>query len=288
MLPWHSSTVRSISRKEHIAPCVRRPAGQWAWVCLLLIVFSGCDKLFDITPYDAAPPKDLRLLNAAAAGRITEGLGGADGPITIGLLSDPHYHYADMADIVSHMRADASIDLVVVPGDLTDQGLVGEYEWFARGMQALDVPWIAVIGNHDHLGNGSTVYEAMFGPRNFVIDLARHRFIFFDDTAWESEQPPDIAWLEQALAGVGERIPVVFTHIPPFSDQLTGPLEEQMRELFADAMVPVVVHGHQNRFAFNEFYWDEVKYLCAPWPEDRSYAKLTLDGRQVQVEHVKL
>lgn len=255
---------------------------------MLALSLVGCDKLFDITPYDTKPPADLRGLNNAASQRIIADHGRLEGPITIGLLSDPHYHYSDMADIVSHMRADASIDMVVVPGDLTDQGLLGEFEWFARGMQALTVPWIAVIGNHDHLGNGSTIYEAMFGPRNFVLDLAQHRFIFFDDTAWESDQPPDLAWLEQALAGAQDRVPVVFTHIPPFSDQLTGPLEEQMRALFADANVPVVVHGHLHRYAFNEFYWDEVNYLCVPWPEDRSYAKLTLNGSQVQVEHIKL
>ena len=252
------------------------------------LLLTGCGEVFDMTPYDVRPPAGLRGLTSEHLARIASAGVGAVGPVTIGFISDPHYHYGDLADVVSHMRADPSIDLVVVPGDLTDQGLLGEFEWFARTMGGLTVPWLAVIGNHDHLGNGRLVYEAMFGPRNFTMDLPGHRFIFFDDTVWESDMPPDLAWLDKALADAGERIPIVVAHIPPFTDQLEGVYEEPLRQRLADAGVPLFIHGHLHRYGQSEPYRDGVRYLGIPWPEDRSYVKLVVDGTELAVERVRL
>ncbi len=248
----------------------------------------GCGKLFDLTPYDASPPDDLRDLTATHMARIRSDLEGHQGPFTFALTSDPHYHYGDLTDIVAHMRNDASIRFVVVPGDLSDQGLIEEFTGFARVMEELSVPWLATIGNHDHLGNGPGIYETMFGPRDFVMDLPVHRFIFFDDTVWESDTPPDLAWLSNALAGAGDRVPIVIAHIPPYSDQLQGSLEYAMRDLMAGDTVPLFIHGHQHAFNDHEPYLDGVRYLCVPWPKKRAYVKVTLDGGEITIDQVML
>lgn len=254
----------------------------------VVLLLSGCDKVFDLTPYDAIPAEEFRALNAANTAQIIAALAGNDGPVTIGLTSDPHYHYSDLSDIVAHMKGDPTIDFVVVPGDLTDQALLGEFEAFAHIMQGLDVPWLALIGNHDHLGNGRIIYERMFGPRNVVMDVQGYRFILFDDTVWESNMPPDIQWLEQMLDGTGERVPIVISHIPPFTDQLAGVYEEAIQQRLADSGVPLFIHGHLHRFNDHEPYGDGVRYHCVPWPEDRSYSKITLDGGNTTIEHIRL
>ncbi len=253
-----------------------------------LALLSGCGKWFDVSPYDAEPPDDLLDLTATNTVRIQDELSGHQGTLTFALTSDPHYHYGDLNDIVEHMRADASIRFVVVPGDLTDQGLIGEFVWFARTMQELTVPWIALIGNHDHLGNGRSIYESMFGPRNVVMDVAGYRFILFDDTVWESDMPPDMVWLQAALNGAGERIPIVITHIPPFTDQMVGVHEEPFRTMVAVAEVPLVLHGHLHRFKDFTPYQDGVRYVCVPWPKERAYVKVILDGGEFQIEVVEL
>ncbi len=261
---------------------------RWSSVAFLLLLGTGCNKVFDLSPYDALPAEDLRGLNAQHSGEIRAALAGNTGPLTFALTSDPHYHYSDLSDIVAHINADPSVAFTVVPGDLTDQGLLGEFEAFARVAEGLDRPWLALIGNHDHLGNGRSIFETMFGPRNQVLDVAGYRFILFDDTVWESGMPPDLDRLEQALESKGSHVPVVITHIPPFTDQLVGVLEQQLTALLVDAEVPLFIHGHLHRFNDHEPYSDGVRYLCVPWPEDRSYAKVTLDGTSVSIQHVVL
>lgn len=255
---------------------------------LALLLLPGCDKLFDLTPYDARPDEELRGLNAMHMAEISAALAGSSDAISIAFTSDPHYHYADLSDIVAHINADPSVDFTVVPGDLTDQGLLGEFEAFARIMQELDRPWLALIGNHDHLSNGRIIYETMFGPRNTYMDVAGFRFIFFDDTVWESDMAPDLAWLEQVLDGAGSLVPLVITHIPPFTDQLVGVYEQQFSRIVEEAEVPLLIYGHLHRFNDHEPYGDGVRYHCVPWPEDRSYSKVTLDGGNITIEHIRL
>lgn len=253
-----------------------------------LMLIAGCGKVFDITPYDADPEEELRGLNDEHAAAIQAALDGGVGPITFALTSDPHYHYADLSDIVAHINGDPSIAFTVVPGDLTDQGLLGEFEAFARIMQGLSKPFLAVIGNHDHVGNGRTIYETMFGPRNSWLDVAGYRFVLYDDTVWESGMPPDLPWLETVLNDAGSRIPIVITHIPPFTDQLVGVYEQPFRQLLADAGVPLLIYGHLHNFNDHEPYGDGVRYHCVPWPKVRSYSKVTLQGQEVTIEHIRL
>jgi 3',5'-cyclic AMP phosphodiesterase CpdA len=232
------------------------------------------------------PPADLQGSAERNLERIHAELAQGEGPLTIAFTSDPHHHYGDLKDLVTHMRADASIGFVVVPGDLADQGLLGEFVAFARIMNELPMPWLATIGNHDHLGNGRIIYESLFGPRNFTLDLRGYRFIFFDDTVWESDAPPDMVWLQAALDGRGARTPIVIAHIPPFTDQLQGAMGAELHAMVLAAGVPLFVHGHQHVFRDADHYGDGVRYLGIPWPQRGSYVKLRLEGETFHIEQV--
>ena len=207
--------------------------------------------------------------------------------MTIAFTSDPHFYYGDLADVVSHMNNDPEIDAVIIPGDVADQGLLTEFIWYNDVISKLDRPYITLIGNHDHLSNGRQIYERMFGPRNFTVDVHDHRFIFFDDTVWESDEVPDLAWLAQALAFAGERIPVLITHIPTYTDQLEDEFGGEMHAMLVQHGAPLVVHGHIHSFSDNHPWQDEVRYVCVPWPRHRQYVKITF-GQEMEVELVRL
>ncbi len=261
---------------------------KYGFLLIFVIALASCTEVFNISPYDTLPengPQDLTNRNIS---RWQERSGGTNGPMTIAFVSDPHFYYSDLADVVSHINSDPTVDLVIVPGDLTDQALVREFEWFHDRMVDLTMPWIAVIGNHDHQSNGRLIYEQMFGQRNFLVDINGYRFIFFDNTVWESEIPPDMPWLSSALAGAGELVPIVIMHIPPQNDQLADGQGAQMRELFAVHEVPHVIHGHLHAFAEYTLPGSDTQYLCVPWPRAREYARVTFDAGEVLVERISI
>ncbi|HWG89728.1 MAG TPA: metallophosphoesterase [Candidatus Thermoplasmatota archaeon] len=47
-------------------------------------------------------------------------------------------------------EAAAEADILVLPGDLTDHGRVAEMEALLHGLNRIDIPVVAVFGNHDH------------------------------------------------------------------------------------------------------------------------------------------
>lgn len=41
------------------------------------------------------------------------------------------------------------VDLIVVSGDISDDGNINAYKYFLRGMESLHIPYIVILGNHD-------------------------------------------------------------------------------------------------------------------------------------------
>ena len=45
------------------------------------------------------------------------------------------------------------IDMAIVTGDLTDSGIIEEYETFNKIIELLEMPWFLIPGNHDNIRN---------------------------------------------------------------------------------------------------------------------------------------
>jgi Icc protein len=261
-----------------------------AWPHLLALAvalsLSGCEDLFEVTPYDVEVPEELVNIGADHEARVQGIMEQHEGPITIGFISDPHYHYDRLHEEVMRMDADPEIRFVLVAGDITEQGLDQEFAWFATTMNSSAKPWITAIGNHDHLSNGRRIYERMFGSRNRVVDAGDHRLVIFDDVVYESDAPPDTSWLAAAVAGAGGRQVTVLTHIPDWTDALEGPMGQGIHAILARNGVRLVLHGHIHGFIDHHPYDDSVRYVCAPWPRDGGHVKVTLDGTEATVLNV--
>ncbi len=247
----------------------------------LALLLSGCNDLFEVSPYDVEVPADLIDTGSANDARVITLVDQHQGPLTIGFISDPHFYYDRLRAEVARMEADPEIRFIVVTGDLTDQGLDREFEWFVRGMEETGKPWLTTIGNHDHLSNGRQVYERMLGARNRYLDAGPYRFVIFDDVVYESDVPVDTTWLSTVVSGAVDRQVIVLTHIPTWTDQLEGPLGQGIHAILARNNVKLVLHGHLHYFLDHRPYGDDVRYVMAPWPRDGGHVKVTLDGTMV-------
>lgn len=115
------------------------------------------------------------------------------------------------------------VDCVIVTGDLTDHGTAQEYDRFAAIMGGLDLPWLAVPGNHDRrapmrrLAAGQPWMPAT-GPIQWHRDFGPFSVIGLD-TLLEGAHygdlaPEGLALLDRTLTQIGNQPVVIATHHP--------------------------------------------------------------------------
>jgi 3',5'-cyclic AMP phosphodiesterase CpdA len=153
-------------------------------------------------------------------------------------LSDPHLRaqgqlYQGLIDsnaqfdlAIRHLNAlDPAPDLVLVTGDLVDEGSAAEYVTVRRALAAIRQPILVIPGNHDE----REAFRACFadhrhlpatGPLHFAVgDKGPVRVLGLDVTVpgRHHGELTDAAgdWLEAALAEEPERPTLLMMHQPP-------------------------------------------------------------------------
>jgi Icc protein len=166
--------------------------------------------------------------------------GGESAPFRIALLSDPHTTrgvkqdqplYRGRFDAVIAQVNAAQVNVVLVAGDLTQQGLPDEIADFKAEVARLRAPVLWVPGNHDigskripGVEGGTTEarvagYEAELGPSFYVRTLAGVRLIGLNSSIFGSGFARERAmWdlLEAQMANPAPGPTVVFMHYPPY------------------------------------------------------------------------
>ncbi len=119
-------------------------------------------------------------------------------------------------------------DLVVITGDLTEQGLAAEYDNLASMLrQHLPMPVFVIPGNHDRRGELREALAEFPGvtadPRfvQYAVEGYPVRLVMLDTLVPEAghgELCPDrLDFLERTLAAVPDRPTIVAMHHPPFA-----------------------------------------------------------------------
>ena len=115
------------------------------------------------------------------------------------------------------------IDCVIVTGDLTDHGTPEEYAHFASLMAELDLPWLAVPGNHDQRSSMRAAFaDAPWmpnrGPIHWMRDFGPFSMVGLDtllDGAHHGALGPEgLGFLDTTLTRLGDQPVVVATHHP--------------------------------------------------------------------------
>jgi hypothetical protein len=106
-------------------------------------------------------------------------------------------------------------------GDFAGPGTRERHERYLGLVEALPVPDVCVVGNHDlEDGGAPEAWAAVHGPANFDFAYGSTRFVVIDgasagdaDTAGPPEEA--LAFLDRTLAGASEPHRVVLMHAPP-------------------------------------------------------------------------
>lgn len=202
-------------------------------------------------------------------------------------LGDTQRFYDEVEDFVDHANSLHNISFVLVAGDLVDFGLNREYNWIASKFGKLNIPYIAVIGNHDMLANGRKIFAEMFGPENFSFSYGKNKFICINSNSREvnfNGQLPDINWLAQQLNDYEPDNIFVVSHVPPFSIDFDKNLEPAYTNLLAaQPKTRMSLHGHEHQYKLLQPYNDGITYLVAAASYKRSYILIAVNEEEISV-----
>ncbi len=239
------------------------------------------------TPFGDDPEvtEQTRLNLDALAAR-----GPAKLPFKFVAIGDNHDEYDDLARTVEIINARDDVDFVLVLGDMTDRGLLHEYEWTYQIFSRLDIPFLTVIGNHDALSDGTLIYQRLYGQLDYTFAYGGFEFVMFNSNTLEFPgEAPDRQWLiEQTSRSPAPRGVVWATHHDVTApDDLPGNgTADFYAELLRKGRVALVAHGHLEDYELIEF--EGVPILQAgTYQVVRTHTIVTMDRDRITFERCR-
>jgi len=93
-----------------------------------------------------------------------------DRPVRVGAVGDIHLRPGDAARLRPvYEQAAAEVDLLLLAGDLTEQGSLAEAAAVRDTFAGLDVPVVTILGNHDHHSGHAAEITAMLSDAGLTM-----------------------------------------------------------------------------------------------------------------------
>jgi len=192
-------------------------------------------------------------------------------------------------------------DVIVITGDLTNEGLMKEYEKAKSLIEQFNTKKIiAISGNHDYRNTGYLLFKRFF-PFQTIHELNDDVVLVTVGTARPDRNEGEVGyrqnlWLERTMKKYKDKVKIVAMHhhliaIPDTgSDQLTVVDAGDVLRTILDTEVDVVLCGHKHRpWAWNFRTLTVVNAGTATSERVRglfenTYNILTIEKGKVQVD----
>ena len=228
---------------------------------LLILTFFSCDK-FDYSHYQITA-NEHRNLNQ---NNISKFINTVSDTLTIAIIGDSQRFYDDTGKIISKINNIPKIDFVVHTGDLVDFGTQEEYLWIHEQLTGLIYPYVAVVGNHDMIGNGGEIYNSMYGDYNFSFTVNGNKFIYLNTNSREfnfSNNVPDIDWLNNELSDTSNyNNAIIICHVSHLHEDFNSELVNDFKNVLRKyKKVLLSINGHNHNFGYIAPDADNIAYL---------------------------
>lgn len=260
-------------------------------ITILVILLSvSCAKTFDYSVYSAYVPKNYRDTRQQNLSKLSNKIKDTinNKKLCVALISDPHIAFDDLQESIFSINSDTAVDIIIVGGDMADGGMLEEFIIFRHIMEKAIVPYFTVIGNHDCLANGYTIYQEMFGPDDYTLHIANCKFVFFNDIVWElNNREPDFFWMFDEITNKnGAEHVFVVTHIPPFADSFSSLEQFAYTEMIDTAGVAISISGHLHHHYYGDYYGDGNMYMTIGSVDKKHWVKLMIDNDSINIERI--
>ena len=249
-------------------------------------MFAGCSDAYEYSPNQISDNNSSRDLNMKNLQRLQEQT--PDDTITIVFAGDSQQFYQELDSFVEKVNTLNDVDFVLIAGDISDFGLLQEFEWIDARLRNLKQPFFGVIGNHDLVSNGEEVFKKMFGSLNFSFVYDSVKFILHNTNSREytGANVPDLDWLEAELspnAKVSNFVGV--SHVPPFSGDFNGDLEAKYSSMLKSTPGFLLsLHGHIHDHTDGYPYDDGIRYITSFAFSQRNLVLLKIAGNSISKE----
>jgi len=245
-----------------------------------LLLIASCD-LIDYHPYDGRLDIHVSEINQKHITRIESACSQKD-TIRFVMMGDSQRSYDETEIFVRSVNQRNDIDFVIHGGDLADFGIKKEFQWIYEIMSKLNPPYVALIGNHDIIGNGEHVYKAIYGEPNFSFIAGNTKFVFLNTNAIEydySVPVPDFGFIRAEIedtTSVYDRT-IVAMHAPPGNEQFNNNVKDIFQEYIKRfPSLQFCLHAHTHKTSVNDFFNDGVLYYGCDNIGKRTYLVFTL------------
>lgn len=244
-----------------------------------ILALSACRDTFEYSPYQRFDRDSPTGVNAKNIEKLLA-TSPADDTLTIAFVGDSQRFYDELDAFVDRANQTAALDLVLLAGDVSDFGLLEEFELVYERLEQLRVPYVTVLGNHDVLARGTRLFQRFFGPVNFSFVYHNIKFVMHNTNSLEfpGTPVPDLAWLSQELIP-GDRFShfLLVSHVPPYDPAFSTELETEYTGLLSDTPnLLASLHGHAHDHYDGYPYKDGVRYMTCYAFKQRTFILLKI------------
>lgn len=237
---------------------------------------------FQDSPYSDELSRPERMINESSIARI--GDIESDGVIRIGVFADSHQNYAQLDRIIFEMNQNSDLDFVANLGDFTNSAYNFEYDQFLTHFLYLIHPAVTVIGNHDALGAGPSLFKKVFGPLNSWFETTTVRFVLFHSANLEYEDEFDAQWLLNTVTESTKPV-IIFTHVPlRDAERFKGDVASKFESVINHPNTNIVFNGHNHVYSYRDD--NGTKLIQAPRAESRTWLLIEIQGNQLNVKQM--
>jgi Icc-related predicted phosphoesterase len=242
--------------------------------------------------------------------------------VRIAAAGDVHASEATRSRIAEAFAAvEREADIVLLAGDLTTHGEPEQAEVLAEATRSVDVPVVAVLGNHDlHSGYGAEIASILsgagvrmldreaivleldgqeigvVGTKGFVGGFSGSQLPDFGEPLLRrvyAETTEEVEAIRRGLQEIAHcPIRIVLLHYSPTSDTLHGEPEgiwtylgsERLAGPIAEYRPDVVLHGHAHSGTFEGAVGGVPVYNVAVHVTGHDFYVFELEGHDVEVE----
>jgi 3',5'-cyclic AMP phosphodiesterase CpdA len=130
------------------------------------------------------------------------------------VCGDPHGRTDLLAEIIAQA---APGEFLAVVGDITTGKGLEQMQGMKDFLDSTGIEYYAIPGDNDMPGGDRSVFQAVFGPDYYSVDMQDSRLFFLNDAVQGIGCPDEqLAWLRDEVSALGgEKLIIAFTHVPP-------------------------------------------------------------------------